>query len=392
MMLDVSHSLVHRCVAAQKRRTWWLLAMLAVTQTVGCRAVDYRAATLPEQYRVPMSASNEINLANVSGLGSGASLIGPGDLLEVTIASGGDKEKVDPLIARVAQNGNVKLPLIGEVPIAGIEPFEAAERIGVAAIQAGVYRQPAVVVKIEEPAVNRVTVLGAVVRPGVQKLPRTSSDVLSAVASAGGFSEDAGTQVEVMREHFAASRISAAKKDGVVTASYNGPSFSPPPMAGDSAFPGASPPGSLAPHTYRLDLAEADPNRKADYRVGDGDVVMVLPEKDRYVHVTGLVNNPSQVKIPRDQDLYVLDAIAMAGGLKFPVADKVYVIRRLEYMQEPVVIELSAAKAKKNGDENLRLAAGDLVSVESTMLTHTVDAITKFFHVTMGIGGTVTAF
>jgi polysaccharide biosynthesis/export protein len=240
--------------------------------------------------------------------------------------------------------------------------------------------------------VNQVTVLGAVVRPGVQKLPRSSSDVLSAVAAAGGFSDEAGTVVEVMREHFAASRISKADKDGVVTASYNGPSFSPPPLGGEAGFSGAAYSEPQAPQTFRLDLADADMGRNGDYLVGDGDVIMVLPEKDGYVHVTGLVNQPAQVKMPRDQDLYVLDAIAMAGGLKFPVADKVYVIRRMDGMAQPAVIQISVSKAKKNGDENLRLMAGDFVSVESTMLTHTVDAITRFFHVTMGIGGTVTAF
>jgi polysaccharide export outer membrane protein len=205
------------------------------------------------------------------------------------------------------------------------------------------------------------------------------------VASAGGFSEDAGSEVEVMREHFGASTASADEKEEVVTASYNDPSFLPPPLEVDR-------PHSFGPHTYRLDLTQADPGRQADYSVGDGDVVMVLPEKERYIHVTGLVNNPNQFKIPRHQDVHVLDAIAMAGGLKFDVADKVYVIRRLEHMPEPVVIQISVAKAKKNGDENLLLAAGDLVSVESTILTHTVDAVTRFFHITMGIGGTVTTF
>ncbi|MEX2112687.1 MAG: SLBB domain-containing protein, partial [Pirellulales bacterium] len=134
------------------------------------------------------------------------------------------------------------------------------------------------------------------------------------------------------------------------------------------------------------------PSRRADYRVGDGDIVMVLPEKERVIHVSGLVNRPDQFEIPRNQDVHVLDAIAMAGGIKSPVADKVYVIRRLKDTREPAVIQVSIAEAKRNGDENLRLAAGDLVSVESTPATYFVDTMSTFFHIGLGLGGNVALF
>jgi polysaccharide export outer membrane protein len=295
------------------------------------------------------------------------------------------------VLARVSQNGNVNVPLIGEVPVAGIEPFEAGERIAAAAVQRGVYRQPAVVLKVEEPAVNRVTVLGAVTKPGVKKVPRGSSDVLSAVAAAGGFSKDASTQVEVMHQ-YKSTFMASTPVDGVVTASFEEPSSSQTPVAPDSRIANNLPPSSAGAPTYRLDLAQADPTRRSDYRVGDGDVVMVLPEEERVIHVSGLVNKPDQFKIPRNQDVHVLDAIAMAGGIKSPVADKVYVIRRIKDMPEPAVIEVSIAKAKRDGNENLRLASGDLVSVESTPLTQFVDTMTTFFNVGLGLGGNVSFF
>jgi polysaccharide export outer membrane protein len=94
----------------------------------------------------------------------------------------------------------------------------------------------------------------------------------------------------------------------------------------------------------------------------------------------------------RDKDIRVLDAIAMAGGATTSFADKVYVIRQLPNMAEPAVIQVSIAKAKQDGNENLRLAAGDLVSVEETMSTMTVDTIGKFFRVALGLNGSVAAF
>ena len=392
-MLDSSHSAQHHAVAGRFRcRHGWPLLLIAWAQAVGCTTAHYRAATLPEQFRVPTSSAHEINLANMSGLGSGSSVIGPGDLVEITIASGGEEEKVEPILARVAQNGTVNVPLIGDVPIAGIEPVEAADRVAAASVQRGIYRQPAVVLKVEEPAVNQVTVLGAVTKPGVQKLPRGSSDVLSAVAAAGGFTKEASTEVEVMRQRSPSFLSSTPDAEGVVTAAYNEPFSSPPPLVQDSQLAGGSPSAPVNLQSYRLDLAQANPSRPSDYRVGDGDVVMVYPEKDRVIHVSGLVNKPDQFKIPKDQDVYVLDAIAMAGGIKSAVADKVYVIRRLENMPEPAVIEVSIAKAKRDGRENLRLAAGDLVSVEATMLTNTVDALTTFFRMSLGIGGNFATF
>lgn len=349
---------------------------------------------MPPELRVPKTTVNRINLAEMSGIGTGTSRIGAGDLVAVTIASGGEAaDKVLPWSARVAQNGNINVPLVGEVPVAGIEPFEAAERIAAASVERGIYRQPAVVVKVEEPAVNQVTVLGSVMKPGVQKLPRGSSDVLSAIAAAGGLAEEASTQVEVMRQSSPQFLSSAAEADGVVSASYTaGANFAPPPIAPDSHGVRNASFAPAGPHAYRLDLARANPRSATDYRLGDGDVVMVLPEKERAIHVSGLVNKPDRFELPRDHDVYVLDAIAMAGGLKSPVADKVYVIRRLETMPEPAVIEISIAKAKKYGNENLRLAAGDMVSVEATVLTNTVDTLTMFFRMSLGIGGNFATF
>jgi polysaccharide export outer membrane protein len=245
------------------------------------------------------------------------------------------------------------------------------------------------VLKVEEAAMNRVTVLGAVKKPGVQKLPRASSDVLSAIAAAEGFTEGASTEIEVMRRGSMPSLASRPAVDGVVTASYGEP-FSPPPMPSSPDQGGPDSTAGLS--SYRLDLAETDSSRLSDYRVGDGDIVMVRPEKERVIHVSGLVNRPDQFKMPKGQDVYVLDAIAMAGGIKSPVADKVIVIRRLENTREPAVISLSIAKAKKDWNENLRLASGDLVSVESTLLTNTVDTLATFFRMSLGIGGSIATF
>jgi hypothetical protein len=74
------------------------------------------------------------------------------------------------------------------------------------------------------------------------------------------------------------------------------------------------------------------------------------------------------------------------------VADKVFVIRRLPNMPEPAVIQVSIADAKRDGNENLRLASGDLVSVERTMSTVMVDTVMTVFRVGFSVGGNLVAF
>ena len=103
--------------------------------------------------------------------------------------------------------------------------------------------------------------------------------------------------------------------------------------------------------------------------MADGDVVVVRRRAVKPIYVMGLVQHPGEVKLPPNQNLQVLDALAMAGDRTTPLADKVLVIRRVPGRKEPAVIEMSVSDAKNNGKVNLRLAPGDTVSVEDTPLT-----------------------
>ena len=115
--------------------------------------------------------------------------------------------------------------------------------------------------------------------------------------------------------------------------------------------------------------------------------VVMVPELDQNpIQVLGLVLRPGEYKLPADRDLRVLDVLAMAGGLSSPVADKVFVIRRIPHKPEAQVIKVSYQKAKRKRSENIRLASGDVVSVERTPLTVAFDAFNRFINV--GIGAT----
>jgi polysaccharide export outer membrane protein len=79
--------------------------------------------------------------------------------------------------------------------------------------------------------------------------------------------------------------------------------------------------------------------------------------------------------MPPDREVHLLDAIAMAGGRTMEFADKVYVMRQLPGESEPIMIQASIRQAKSDGEANIALAAGDVVSVEETPLTFTMETI-----------------
>jgi protein involved in polysaccharide export with SLBB domain len=71
----------------------------------------------------------------------------------------------------------------------------------------------------------------------------------------------------------------------------------------------------------------------------------------------------------------------MAGGINSSVANKIYVIRRPSGDEDAAVIQVSLHDAKRDGTENLRLASGDIVSVEQTLPTVALDAIKSFVRI-----------
>jgi polysaccharide export outer membrane protein len=364
--------------AAKRRRVGWLWTLAFCTaQLAGCQTETIRARKLPSEWRAKAATGNRaIDYSRVAATGVSDSLIGGSDLLEITVTNGREEELNNLFLVRVSDEGVADVPVIGPVRVAGLEEFEAGRQISQQAIQRGIYLHPTITVEIKKKAMNRITVIGAVSEPGIIELPRNNSDILSAVAAAKGVTEEAGTEVEVIRQpsvgyaQNAAGQIVPGRLDSPVQlASHQG-------TAGQD--------GAMAPQSVRIDLASKE-GPASGFQLQDRDVVRILPRKVDRLFVTGLVQQPGQFILPLEQDVHLLDAISMAGGTSSLVADKVYVIRRVADREEPLVIRASLSEAKRNGLENLRLAAGDTVSVEQTPATALVDTFEKFFRFSYGV-------
>jgi polysaccharide export outer membrane protein len=330
----------------------------------GCKSVaDFDASTLPDEYRSKSKgALQDVDLSRIASRATSTNTIYPGDVLDVTLTSGVEEQSPTPVSMRVDSNGQLNVPLVGSVAVGGLSMSDAEIVIRAASIEREIYRSPHVAVVMRERNTIKVRVVGAVVNPGVYDLPAVGSDLLSAMVAAGGLDKTAGSIVEV-RHPNGMQNSSMNSSSDVQLASF---------MVPDTPV-----------RMSRVDLSRLDNTSTQDLSVEDGSVVMVMPETTKSITVIGNVRKPGTYELPVGQELRVLDALAMAGDRTISVANRVRVIRRMENDNDndPVVIEVSVRNAKLDGNENLVISAGDIISVEdtpTTVITQTIRSFLRF--------------
>jgi polysaccharide biosynthesis/export protein len=338
--------------------------MIAGLALAGCRSmVDYRAAELPAELRgTALPSPRQIDLTAIARHAIDQDLVYPGDVLEVSLATGLEEKEPQSWPLRVAEDGTVDVPLVGRVPVAGVALVEAERRIREASIDREIYRAPHVAVVMKQRRTIQVRVVGEVESPGVVQLPAAGSDLLSALVAAGGLTKDAGNEIELRHPNTGPQTFAGnAPRAGVALASFVDSPESP-------------------PRVVRLDLAELRRGEQGpvDLHVEDGSVVMVRKRQQKSISVIGLVRRPDNYDLPEDDTLRLLDALALAGGPTVSVVDKVRVIRHLPDKEDPITIAVSVKRAKRVGKENLVLAPGDIVVVEETPVTMIVETIRGF--------------
>jgi polysaccharide export outer membrane protein len=347
----------------------WLICGLLALLT-GCSSVPgerYTVDTLPATLVAARRENAQtVDLSRLASAAVNSELIDRRDVIEVTIATGLSEKESYSQPVRVRDDGIADIPVIGPVHLAGLELAEAEAAIFAAAVQGQKYRNPYVTVTMKHQRVNKVTVVGAVKEPGVYEIPRGQSDLLAALVEAGGLADNAGTMVEIrnpIRDVQPPDPVASAAPDGVGPVGYSAPGLA---TAANVAAPR---------HSVRVDLVSAAKSGTGGYVVDDGAVVMVERRDPEPVHVIGLVNKPDRYEFPIGEDLRVTHAVALAGGLSSPVANKIFVIRKKPDSAQTAIVELKLSDAKRSDKHDLLLAPGDVVSVEQTPLTVFIDTM-----------------
>ncbi len=156
-------------------RALLLLSILAAVMLAGCGG--------PRMDISEMTAAQPVDLQAVHTVAAAPAeyRIGVGDKLDVRVFQVADLSFAELV---VDTSGNINMPLIGAVRSAGRTAGEMSADIA-ARLAARYLRDPQVTVTVKEAANQKVTVDGAVTRPGVYEM-RGSTSLLQAVAMAEG--------------------------------------------------------------------------------------------------------------------------------------------------------------------------------------------------------------
>ncbi len=296
-------------------------SLLLVTHLVMAEeALQADAVKLPETL--------EVNTPEQTSSGNADYLIGPLDLLEVKVLYAEDISRT----VRVDSQGNISLPLIGEVAAAKLTSFEL-EKVIEEKLSKDLIQNPQVSVFIKEFTSLRMTVQGAVTRAGLYDFQGRAT-LLQAISMAGGVTEKANQQrVKVIR------RL---------------------PNAGSQ--------------TLEFDLFAVSLNKINDPVLQNGDIVVV--EENLPIGVQGNVRKSGNF-YPRGASMTLTQAISHTEGLT-QLADPsdINVVRNTgKGTQVTMVYDLRKIQAGKMPDPDL--FPGDLVVVESSGVKSIVYGITS---------------
>lgn len=249
------------------RRACTLSILSVCTGIAAAQTAALPAANVP-------TAETKLTAEAVKQVPRESLLIGPGDLLRVTILREPELEQR----VRVRDSGDVTLPLIGQVHLAGLDPGAAQSAIAEKYLADNYLKHPDVAVFVEEYATQRVSVLGQVEKPGTYAIstPRTLVDLL---AMAGGLTEIADRHITI--EHAVGSH---ERTEEVFLSNHS-----------DDAL-------------------------MANVTISPGDTILV--PKAAIIYVLGDVGRPGGYTMQNESRMTVLQAIAMAAGVNRTADEK----------------------------------------------------------------------
>ena len=208
-------------------------------------------------------------------------LLGPDDLLEI---SGPELTEAGGKRSRLDGDGNVEVPLVGRVHVAGFTVEQTEEKLN--KLLKTYIRDPQVAINVAEVHSQPVSVLGAVNTPGVHQV-QGQKTLLEMLALAGGIRPDAGYSVRITRQvEWGCIPLPNAKAD---------------------------PSGKFSVAELNLKKIMEAKNPEENIQVFPHDVISV-PKADM-VYVIGEVRRSGGFVLGEHQTISVLQALSMAEGL-----------------------------------------------------------------------------
>lgn len=120
------------------------------------------------------------------------------------------QQQVQPYLCRVSDSGTIALPMLGQINVVGKTLAQIETEIVNAYYPKYIVSLPSVVCTVKEYYLKSVTVVGAVVQPGVYKLQSNEMSLVNALMKAGGIVEGGASVITIKnpkRKYTTAPRI-----------------------------------------------------------------------------------------------------------------------------------------------------------------------------------------
>ncbi len=310
--------------------------------------------------------------------------VGCGDLLKLQmptvvrsvstdLAESGRIDRMETVLSRVDDDGDISLPIVGEHRIQGLTLPEIETAIQQLYYPRYVVCPPVVVTQIEDYHKPQVTITGAVVKSGRYALRRDQMTLVSALMEAGGILE---TGAAVIRIHPAGQDILGND----IPSDFNPTRLIPTVLGTD-------------PNTPRHDnniliLPVKGLNIPfADILLNEGDTIEVEGISNHVFTVVGLVNKQGTYPYPPGMSYHLPEAIAFAGGLN-DTADPRFA-RIYRPTEDGRVLDILIPI--RPGPEfaaamTLLIRPGDVVAVDQTPRTRRNLALSELFSLKTSFG------
>jgi len=233
---------------------------------------------------------------------------------------------------RVSSTGTVTLPYVGVVKAAGSTTAELEEQLG-KMLDGRFIKNPQVSVFVVEYRSQSVFVLGAVQRPGQYQIT-SPLRLIDAIGLAGGLNLEAADNYAIIQKKGATS--------------------------GPTEQVAASGQKTESVRVNLKDLLE-NGNLDLNVQIAGGDVVQVPERQIARFYVIGDVNRPGAYELPREQNMFISQALAEAGGpMRTANASKAVLVRWDDKGQRQEM-PVDVADIMKGKKPDLALRANDVL-------------------------------
>ncbi|HTV78669.1 MAG TPA: SLBB domain-containing protein [Steroidobacteraceae bacterium] len=158
----------------QVRNNFWLHVVLVTICCLVGRSVPAAGPPAPQTGSV---SSSEVSVPSLA--------LGAGDAITIDVFGQPDMNG----LVSIADDGTIRLPLVGSVAVAGLSTAQAGQKIEKALVDGGFLVKPHVSVTLTTPVSQLVSILGEVRTPGRYQV-NANSTIFQILALAGGVTAD----------------------------------------------------------------------------------------------------------------------------------------------------------------------------------------------------------